>query len=144
MKKYFLMLVALGSLSLFSCGDKTNNESSVASDAAVSQTEQTAETGEAPQPTGDLDKDAKACCDYIVSLIDNVDPTDQGAGEKIEQEIQQLGDAFDKYYKEKGQTAEWEAAGEKYKETIETKLAEFSEAINTATDAIEQAADETE
>ena len=82
------MLVALGSLSLFSCSDNTNNESSVASDASVSQTEQTAETGEAPQPTGDLDKDAKACCDYIVSLIDNVDATDQEAGEKIEQEIQ--------------------------------------------------------
>lgn len=138
MKKYLLMLAALSSLTLFSCKDNTPAKENSAASNAEPKVEQTTDANEAPKPTGDVEKDAKACCDYIVALIDDTDLTDKASGEKIEKEIEAFGEAFDKYYEEKGQTKEWEAAGEKYKETIENKFAEITKALEELDKALDE------
>ena len=101
MKKYLLMLAALCSLSFFSCTDKaaTDNANTNGEEA------KTEKMTEAPKPTGDAEKDAKACVDFMVQTIEKTDFTDKAAQKNLEKTMKSLQEEFEAFYKEKGDEA---------------------------------------
>ena len=117
MKKYLLMLVALCSLSFFSCTDKAATDNANANGEEAPKTEKMTEV---PKPTGDAEKDAKACVDYLVQTIEATDFTDKAAQENLEKTMKSVQEEFEAYYKEKGEDAykAFDEAGKKASENI--------------------------
>jgi len=114
MKKYLLLLVALFSLSLYSCTDKaanTNENNAETTEATVD---------EALAPTGDVEKDAQAVVDRMAKVIEETDFTNEEHQKKLEEEMKTLQETFDTYYKDKGEEVykAWEEAGKKATEKI--------------------------
>lgn len=116
MKKYLLMLVALCSLSFFSCTDKADT----GNNANVEEAPQTETMSEVPQPTGDAEKDAQAVIDYLVKTIETTDFTDKAAQEELEKTMKSLNETFEAFYNEKGEEAKkaFDEAGKKASEKI--------------------------
>lgn len=120
MKKYLLMLVALFSLALYSCTEKgaTDNKA-----AAPEQTESATEaaTDGKLTPTGDPEKDAQACADFMVKAIEETDFTDKESQKKLEEVMKSTEETFEKYYTEKGEEAKkaFDEAGKKAAEKVD-------------------------
>jgi hypothetical protein len=134
MKKYLLMLVALCSLSFFSCTDKAATDNANANGEEAPKTEKMTE---APKPTGDAEKDAKACVDYLVQTIDETDFTDKAAQENLEKTMNSLQEEFEAYYTEKGEDAKkaFDEAGKKASENVnleELMMKKVMEAVKAA------------
>ena len=133
MKKYLLMLVALCSLSFFSCTDKAATDNANANGEEAKTEKMT----EAPKPTGDAEKDAKACVDYMVQTIEATDFTDKAAQENLEKTMKSVQEEFEAYYKEKGEEAykAFDEAGQKASKEIdleELMMKKVMEAVKAA------------
>ena len=115
MKKYLLMLAALFSLALYSCTEKTATDNQT-------ETPEVAEvaTDGTLTPTGDVEKDAQACVDFLIKTIEEADFTNEESQKKLEEAIKTTEETFDTYYKEKGEEAykAFEAAGKKAQEKV--------------------------
>ncbi len=134
MKKYLLMLVALCSLSFFSCTDKAATDNANKNGEEAPNTEKVTE---APKPTGDAEKDAKACVDFMVQTIEETDFTDKAAQENLEKTMKSIQEEFETYYKEKGEDAykAFDEAGKKASKEIdleELMMKKVMEAVKAA------------
>ena len=119
MKKYLLMLVALFSLALYSCTEKAANDNKA---AAPETTEETAEATDGTlTPTGDAEKDAQACVDFLVKAIEQTDFTNEESQKKLEETMKATQETFEKFYDEKGAEAKkaFDEAGKKASEKID-------------------------
>lgn len=126
------MLAALFSLALYSCTDKTatNNQ------AATTEKAEVVDDGTLT-PTGDAEKDAQACVDFLVKSIEETDFTNEESQKKLEETIKTTQETFEKFYEEKGAEAKkaFDEAGKKASEKVDlegliTKKA--MEALETA------------
>ena len=107
------MLAALFSLALYSCTDKaaTNNQ------AATTEKAEVVDDGTLT-PTGDAEKDAQACVDFLVKSIEETDFTNEESQKKLEETIKTTQETFEKFYEEKGEEAKkaFDEAGKKASE----------------------------
>ena len=92
---------------------------------------------EAPKPTGDTEKDAKACVDFMVQTIEETDFTDKAAQENLEKTMKSIQEEFETYYKERGEDAykAFDEAGKKASKEIdleELMMKKVMEAVKAA------------
>ena len=113
MKKYLLMLAALFSLALYSCTDKAANNQAATEKAEVV-------TDGTLTPTGDAEKDAQACVDFLVKSIEETDFSNEESQKKLEETIKSTQETFEKFYEEKGEEAKkaFDEAGKKASEKV--------------------------
>ena len=114
MKKLLLLIVAVATVSLVSCKKDEAAKTDNGEAAQVEQAEEAPEVEEAasieaPEPTGDVEADAKAMTEYLIKAGENV--LDEESAEKYDLEIDQLEKTFKEYYGDK--FSQLEAAAEK-------------------------------
>lgn len=134
MKKYLLMLVALCSLSFFSCTDKAATDNTNANGEEAPKTENVTDV---PTPTGDPEKDAQAGVDYLVKTIESTDFTDKAAQENLEKKMKEVKETFEAFYKDKGEDVQkaFDEASKKASENVnleELMMKKVMEAVKAA------------
>lgn len=141
MKKYLLMLAALTSIALYSCKDATTENT------AEATPENTEVQADAPAteltPTGDAEKDAQACVDFMVKAIEETDFTNEESQKKLEETIKATQEKFETFYNEKGEEAKkaFDEAGKKASESIkleELMTKKAMEALDAAKDKLKE------
>ncbi len=132
------MLAALFSLTLYSCTDKTatNNQ------AATTEKAEVVDDGTLT-PTGDAEKDAQACVDFLVKSIEETDFTNEESQKKLEETIKTTQETFEKFYEEKGEEAKkaFDEAGKKASEKVkleELMTKKVMEAVDAAKAGLEK------
>ncbi|MBQ9218024.1 MAG: hypothetical protein IJ160_07640 [Muribaculaceae bacterium] len=114
MKKYLLMITALLAMGLCACNGNASDENKPAETPVPAEVV----TNDLLQPTGDAEKDAQACVDFLVKTIEATDFTDSVSQKKLEECIKTTQETFDKYYEGKGEEAKkaFDEAGKKASE----------------------------
>lgn len=140
MKKYLLMLVALFSLSMVSCTEKAANTETTTDAEAPAETAEVVK----PTPTGDAEKDAQACVDFLVKTIEETDFTNEESQKKLEETMSGMQKEFEAFYKEKGEDAykAFDEAGKKASEKINLEELIMKKAMEAIKPAAEKAAAE--
>lgn len=136
MKKLLLMLGAVFFLSLYSCTDKTATKQEVGNGTETEATE-------ALVPTGDAEKDAQACVDYLVKIIEETDFTNEESQKKLEESIKSTQEKFETFYNNQGEEASkaFEEAGKKATEKVhldELITKKAMEALDAAKDKLKE------
>lgn len=122
------MLAAVGMLCLTSCNEKPANDAAQnanptenaatqdstaeaatadepTAEAATTATATATAANQAPEPTGDVEKDAMACATYLAKVVEQTDFSKKEDQKRIETLMHGIEAKFEKYYSAKGAQA---------------------------------------
>ena len=146
MKKTLLVLAAMFVLTLTACKDTATQTEQTADSAAVT-TEATAEQVDPlkmPTPTGEAEKDAKACVDYLVASINAANVTDEAGMKDLDAKMNEVQKVFEDFYKDKPEAQKaFDEAGKKLATEIDLESLIANKMKQALGDQLKNAPEET-
>ena len=147
MKKTLLVLAAMFVLTLTACKDNSATQTEQTADSAAVTTEATAEQVDPlkmPSPTGEAEKDAKACVDYLVASINAANVTDEAGMKDLDAKMNEVQKVFEDFYKDKPEAKKaFDEAGKKLATEIDLESLIANKVKQALGDQLKNAPEET-